>query len=185
MRRVLDGFARELGDMCGMDMFSRVNYIRKGMGYDDYIRDNVTQSKEEFDEYMETADWIQEKAGTFRSADELNRYAADYEEMMAAEREDERSDADMRDDTVIHVMTYHASKGLEFDTVILPHLNEGSVPHKRSMGQEQTEEERRMFYVAMTRARKRLLMTYVSGERDKKCLPSRFILPLIRKDKGT
>ncbi len=181
MAKVLGRFAGELESMCRMDMHSRINYIRKGMGYDDHIRDNVTAGKEEFDEYMETADWIQEKARAYRSVDELNRYAVEYEEMMAEDAGTDYEAADMSDDRVIHVMTYHASKGLEFDTVILPHLNEGSVPHKRSMGQEQTEEERRMFYVAMTRAKERLIMTYVSGDRDKKSLPSRFILPLLRR----
>ncbi len=209
MGRVLDRLARELSDMCRMDMYSKVGYIRKAVGYDDYVRDNVARSKEEFDEYMETADWIQDKVRSFRDADELDRYAEDYEEMMSEDQsaagnaagepaggakgsaaiesaddsacESAGAPADMREQGVIHVMTYHASKGLEFDTVILPHLNEGSVPHKKSIGQEQTEEERRMFYVAMTRARNRLLMTYVSGERDKKHLPSRFIMPLMKR----
>ena len=84
----------------------------------------------------------------------------------------------------MHIMTYHASKGLEFDSVILPHLNEGSVPHKKSTGDIQTEEERRMFYVAMTRAKEELYMTYVSGtsgDKEHKCMPSRFILPLMEK----
>ena len=64
--------------------------------------------------------------------------------------------------------------------VILPHLNEGSVPHKRSADPSATEEERRMLYVAMTRAKNNLYMTYVSGKNDKKCMPSRFLTPILK-----
>lgn len=48
----------------------------------------------------------------------------------------------------------HASKGLEWKVVILPDVNEGVVPHKKAVTDSELEEERRMFYVAMTRQRK-------------------------------
>ncbi|MCR4754672.1 MAG: ATP-dependent helicase [Lachnospiraceae bacterium] len=192
MAKVLDTFAGQLFDMCDMDMHSRVNYIRKGIGYDEFVMNNMAETKEAYDVYTETADWIKERVKMFDNVAELDRYADEYEEMMANDRS---ADADKGSVTgkdkyaavcgnVIHIMTYHASKGLEFDTVILPHLNEGSVPHIRSTGESQTEEERRMFYVAMTRAKNNLYMTYVSGKDGKKSLPSRFILPLIRNRRG-
>lgn len=186
MAKVLDGFAHQLSDMCDMDMYSRVNYIRKGIGYDEFVMNNTADNKAAYDVYTETANWIQERVKMFNNVTELDRYADEYEEMMnsvsessAGGKSGHKSECET-DDNRVHIMTYHASKGLEFDTVILPHLNEGSVPHIRSTGQSQTEEERRMFYVAMTRAKNNLYMTYVSGDKEKKCLPSRFILPLIR-----
>ena len=178
MERVLETFATDLYRLSGMDMCAAVNYIRRGMGYDEYVMDNVTGSKEEYDDYTDTADWIQERVKGFRDVDELNRYAEDYEEMMAADMEAGNSTAD-GEEKKIHIMTYHASKGLEFNTVILPHLNEGSVPNKRCTGQSRTEEERRMLYVAMTRAKDNLYMTYVSGDKERKHMPSRFLSPLI------
>ena len=48
--------------------------------------------------------------------------------------------------------TMHSSKGLEYDAVFLPDVNEGIVPYKKAQTEEETEEERRMFYVALTRA---------------------------------
>ena len=56
----------------------------------------------------------------------------------------------------VQLMTFHASKGLEFPVVFIIDVNEGVVPHRKAGSREEREEERRMFYVAMTRAKKEL-----------------------------
>lgn len=64
------------------------------------------------------------------------------------------------DQNPIYMMTMHAAKGLEFDTVVIPGLDDGLLPSARSvMDLEKLEEERRLFYVGMTRARERLLLS--------------------------
>ena len=69
----------------------------------------------------------------------------------------------------VKLMTVHLAKGLEFDTVFIAGCNEGILPHHRSYGsQEDLEEERRLFYVAMTRARKNLFLSFSKN-------PSRFL----------
>ena len=77
-------------------------------------------------------------------------------------------------------MTYHASKGLEFDCVYVPGLIDGEVPSRRSSSEADIEEERRMFYVAMTRARHKLILSYSTSTDKEKQLQSRFLLPLLR-----
>lgn len=67
----------------------------------------------------------------------------------------------------VSCMTYHAAKGLEFDTVILPGIREGIVPHGKRYTDAELEEERRMFYVAMTRAKKNLYITYYKDAQAK------------------
>ena len=74
------------------------------------------------------------------------------------------------------ILTMHAAKGLEFDTVIIPDLSEGTVPHIRSL--KHPEEERRLLYVAMTRARRELILTYALSDRGQKRKPSRFLREL-------
>jgi DNA helicase-2/ATP-dependent DNA helicase PcrA len=69
-----------------------------------------------------------------------------------------------KDNNAVKLMTVHASKGLEFDYVFIAGLEEDLFPHQRmneeSMSQSQSEEERRLFYVAITRARKKLFLSY-------------------------
>ena len=78
-------------------------------------------------------------------------------------------------------MTIHASKGLEFDVVFLAGVEEGIIPHAKSIEEnpKSIEEERRLFYVAITRARKKL---YISSCLSRKirletiaCVPSPFL----------
>jgi DNA helicase-2/ATP-dependent DNA helicase PcrA len=86
--------------------------------------------------------------------------------------------SDQRQDKIV-VSTVHSAKGLEFDHVIIPHMLDGLFPSEKALGTlESEEEERRIFYVAATRAKKRLILTYPrekktqGGERDAR---SRFI----------
>jgi len=82
----------------------------------------------------------------------------------------------------VKLMTVHASKGLEFDYVFITGLEDGLFPHGRtdvSEASEESEEERRLFYVALTRARKKLFLTHsqfrtIFGQRQA-CIPSDFI----------
>lgn len=66
------------------------------------------------------------------------------------------SDQDSLSDSKINLMTVHGSKGLEYDVIIISGANKGLFPHFRSQTQSEIEEERRLFYVAMTRAKKEL-----------------------------
>lgn len=79
----------------------------------------------------------------------------------------------------ISAMTFHASKGLEFDACIIISANEGVTPGKKALKENNTEEERRAFYVAMTRARKYLHILYTKSCYNKKCECSRFVKEII------
>jgi DNA helicase II / ATP-dependent DNA helicase PcrA len=68
----------------------------------------------------------------------------------------------------VHLLTYHAAKGLEFEVVFLPRLEERELPAKQAKTEEQIAEERRLLYVGITRAKRRLMITWVKK-------PSRFL----------
>ena len=102
---------------------------------------------------------------------------------MIAKREEESSKDSIKENRVsdgkrVNIMTMHGSKGLEFEIVWLPDLNEGIIPSRSATSKEQIEEERRMLYVAMTRAKKALIMSYITGNKENQMLPTRFIRPI-------
>lgn len=155
--------------MKDMDLFSCVNYIRKAIGYDDYLRQLAFDRKKEYTEYQKHADEIQERMKLFRSFEELNMHIEIYADQMQ-KKELQKNGKD------VVIMTFHASKGLEFDTVYIPDCNEGIIPSNRSSSPQEIEEERRMLYVAATRAKNHLFLYYLGGEKkQKKNMISRFL----------
>ena len=75
----------------------------------------------------------------------------------------------------VNLSTLHSSKGLEYDTVFLVDVNEKVMPNKKAVLDADLEEERRMFYVGMTRAKNRLYLLWSHQIRNKDMDPSRFL----------
>jgi DNA helicase II / ATP-dependent DNA helicase PcrA len=100
-----------------------------------------------------------------------------YLQQIALRSEQDSLDVD-RDDLVT-LMTLHNAKGLEYDTVFILGCEEGAFPHMRALQEGGEEEERRLCYVGITRARKRLYMTWAQNRRlfgqNERNLPSRFV----------
>ncbi len=160
----------EIGRLRRMDLFAAVNYIRKGVGYDDWVRQ--TCSPEKAREWLEQADWFQDQMKKFTDTKKLQEHIAafDQELQQTSAKEDREQ---------LQLLTMHASKGLEFDSVYIPYCNDGIIPHKQSVRPEQIEEERRMFYVAMTRAREKLTILWFAGTKEEPGLCSRFLNELL------
>lgn len=89
--------------------------------------------------------------------------------------------SDTREKEGIALMTIHASKGLEFGYVCILNVNEGTIPGKRIGDGEALEEERRLLYVGMTRAKKVLDILYLTGTKENPRLPSRFLKPILKR----
>jgi len=99
---------------------------------------------------------------------------ADFLDAFSLERSTEKDHADNE----LTVATIHASKGLEYDCVVLCGAGSGQMPHPKSIDPEAFEEERRLMYVAVTRARNRLLITYpIDGVPGGPQRPSPFLPP--------
>lgn len=103
---------------------------------------------------------------------------ADFLEQAALMMTDD-NDTDVIEGNMVSIMTIHAAKGLEFDTVFLPAWEEGIFPNEKSIGEGAIEEERRLAYVAITRARRRCIISnamsrMIFGSRQYNS-PSRFI----------
>ncbi|WP_158588649.1 ATP-dependent helicase [Butyrivibrio sp. X503] len=126
-----------------------------------------------------------------KSKDNLEKFseeAGKYNDTVKLIRDYRREEVEKEQNTVKHktvinkncvkIYTMHGSKGLEFRYVWLPSLNEGIIPSRSAVSEKETEEERRMLYVGMTRAKEALIMSYITGDEDNKMLPSRFLKPI-------
>ena len=83
------------------------------------------------------------------------------------------------DEDALVLLTMHGAKGLEYDTVFIIGANEDEIPYKKAKTPAAIEEERRMFYVAMTRAKRKLFVTYRREKNGKRQSPSRFLSELL------
>ena len=150
--------------------YAAVNFIRKGMGYEQYLIEYAQYRKIRPEELLEILDRIQESAKGMKTLEEWQEYIEDYTKKLAEQAKKQES---KREGLV--VSTLHAVKGLEYDKVYIMNVNEGSIPYKKAVLEEALEEERRLFYVGMTRAKKELLLCYVRRQYEKERDPSRFL----------
>lgn len=151
-----------------LDIYSAINYIRKGMGYEEWLMGDGNERGKDIQELKNVLDLIQESAKDKDGYDELLKYIDEYNDGLQKSYADEDEDR-------INIVTMHGSKGLEYKTVIIPGLSEGYVPQSKAMTEKSIEEERRVFYVAMTRAKENLYLTYVKKSSTNRHEMSRFL----------
>ncbi len=160
----------DLAMLSGMRPYSAVNYIRRAVGYEDYLRECSARERIPYKELLEILEEIQEDAKEFETC---AAWLAHQDEVVRGweKQSEQRADSDC----AVVLSTLHASKGLEFDTVFLTDVNEGVIPDKKALTPEALEEERRLFYVGMTRAKRRLYILCSDKIRNKTMSPSRFL----------
>lgn len=152
-----------------------ISYILKGIGYDKYLKATSAGKPELANEWNEILDFLKEDAGQFTSVEIWKEAQDQYLDKLNREKKGENEEATIR------LMTVHAAKGLEFDTVIIPDCNDKVYPHGTNTEEEFLEEERRILYVGMTRAKNRLELLYLEGTQNRQQFPSRYLRKLIKK----
>lgn len=171
VRQNIENLYQQLKFLGRMSPFAAVNYIRKGIGYEEYLKKKAKEDGGDFCQVLEQLEDIQKRAVGFSTLKEWLEHIENYENALEQTVENEED--------AIDIVTMHASKGLEWKVVLLPDCNEGVVPHKKAVTAAEVEEERRLFYVAMTRAKENLFIFHIKKENNKKKtgmhLPSRFI----------
>ena len=148
--------------------FAAIQYIRKSMGYDEFLKGYAEFKGLDKVELFGALDEIQQAAKHYKDMESWFAHVEDYRKALGAQKQEGA------DENSIRLMTVHGAKGLEYDTVFLIHANEGCIPYKKAKTPEEIEEERRLFYVAMTRAKKKLTISYVKEKNGKEQRPSRF-----------
>lgn len=161
----------DLRAMAPLKPVAAVNYIRKAIGYDDYLRSYAEFRRMKPEELFETADKLAESAAEFATFVEWKEHAARYEEELKKQNQEEREETKDR----VTLSTMHSAKGLEYPVVFVVDANEGIVPHHKAGLPADIEEERRLFYVALTRAKDRLHVAAVKERYHRKTDVSRFV----------
>ena len=169
----IDEMEEQLLNLQRMNPFAAINYIRFGIEYDRFLREYARERKIKEDELFDILNELQESSRGYRTLEEWMQHIEKYKTAMEEQRR-KRGDED-----AVLLATLHASKGLEFDRVFLPDVNEDIIPHRKASLGTDLEEERRLLYVGMTRARKHLHITYVEERYGKEQYPSRFLHHLI------
>lgn len=154
-----------------MTPFAAINYIRCGMHYDDYLLEYAKMRKMRPEDLTDLADEIQQGAKPFRTFEEWYTHLQLYSEKLEEQRKKKKE----KQQDAITLATMHSSKGLEFQEVFLVDVNEGNIPYKKASVEADFEEERRLFYVGMTRAKDRLHIFYTQERYGKPSEPSQFI----------
>ena len=167
----IDKLEYDLGMLAKTNPYAAINYIRRGIGYDEYLQQYAEYRRMKPEELIEIVTELQESARDFDTFEEWFSYMEDYRR----ELEHQKELREKRNVDGVMLATMHSSKGLEYEVVILPDVNEGITPYKRAVSPEELEEERRMYYVAMTRAKQYLHVFSVVRLHGKEMELSRFV----------
>ena len=161
-----------------------VRQLLQDMDYEGWLAqtsNNDKAAERRWENVNELVDWLDRLHRDELKGDTLADMVSHLALMDVLERQEEETGGDR-----VHLMTLHAAKGLEFPNVFLVGMEEELLPHRVSIEDENIEEERRLAYVGITRARKTLTMTVAARRRRggeiSACEPSRFLAELPTED---
>ena len=167
----IDKFEEDLNLLKNMTPYAAINYIRHGIGYEEYLRTYALFRKLKIEDMHEILDELADSAKGYQTFGEWFIHIAKYTDKL---KEQARTKISEKKGVVIS--TFHSIKGLEFNQVFLMDVNEGTIPYRKAVTESNIEEERRLFYVGMTRARRELNLFYIKERHEKCMMPSRFLM---------
>lgn len=158
-----------------MEPKNAISFIRTTLDYDKYILDYCMNRKIKPNGLIEILNEIESSSSNFKT---IGEYLSHIEKVKEELQENQKN----KEVNEVIFTTMHSAKGLEFDNVYIIGTNEGTIPHEKSYDiededkkNEQIEEERRLMYVAITRAKNRLCISCPQNKYGKKVSISRFI----------
>ena len=178
MLDIIDQFDVDVRMMKNMAHYSAIQNIRKKIGYDDFLKEYAEKHQISWKQLMDVMAELEERSKNFKSYDEWEIHIAKYTQELEEQQAKARKIKGERENKV-QLMTIHSAKGLEFEDVFVIHANEGEIPHQKAEKKDEIEEERRLFYVALTRAKNNLCISYITQKNGNSIKPSRFVEELL------
>lgn len=167
-------FEYDLKNLASLSPYAAIHFIRKGIGYDEFLKTYADERNVNADDWFDVLDEMQEMARDKKSIPEFLSFVENYGDTLEEIRQEQKKQQ-VKEEPGVSLMTMHASKGLEFPAVFVPTLNEDIVPYRKAVQEGNLEEERRMLYVAMTRAKTYLHLSFVKERFHKEAEPSPFL----------
>lgn len=150
--------------------FAAMNYIRLGIGYEGYLQEYAEYRRISADDLMEVLDELQEGAKAFPDYEAWFAHMEEYTKELQKQKKQQESAEDC-----ISLSTLHSAKGLEYPVVHILDVNEEVMPYKKAVLDADIQEERRMFYVGITRAKQELYIHSVRKFNGREMEVSRFV----------
>lgn len=173
MWKRLEELEENLHALRNMPPYGAIQYIRKVIRYDEYIREYALEHKIPIEDLMEPVEEISESAKEYKSLDMWMEHIENYRESLKnAYKKDKGGNT-------VKISTLHSCKGKEYDIVYMLDVNDGVIPYHKARLENDIEEERRLFYVGMTRAKNSLNIYAVKERYEKKMDISPFIKGII------
>ena len=169
----IEQLEEDLKAMRYLSPYAAVHYIRNRIGYDGYVQEFAAAGNLPKDELLSLLDELEESAGSYKTVIAWEEHIAAYRQEIKENQKNKSADK-----TGVQILTLHAAKGTEYEAVFIPDINEGNIPFRKAVLEEDLEEERRMLYVGMTRARSLLYLSAVKKRFDRKTELSSFLKPL-------
>lgn len=145
-----------LDKMSELAPFGAIHYLRNVVGYDGYLQEYAKERGIDEEELFDILEEVTENSKPFHTLEEFKKNIKEVTEKQREQIEKNKS----KTEDAVNISTMHGAKGLEFEKVYIPEVIEGMLPYKKAIRQSDIEEERRLFYVALTRAKKELVLTF-------------------------
>ncbi len=171
----IDRLEFDLKLMRNMVPYAAINYIRNGIHYEEYLNEYARSHRMRPEELTDILDEIQQSAKPFQTYEQWQEHL----EAFRMRLEEQRNRKQNHSEDAVTLATLHSSKGLEFSEVFLVDVNDGIIPHRKAALEADIEEERRLLYVGMTRAKDHLHLYYIKERYGKEMEPSPFLENLI------
>ena len=160
-----------------------IRYIRKTINYDSYIKEYAQFKKTNPSGMVEILAEITEAAKNFDTISDYLAYVDDLTHTLRERGKANKYNPRQANFAGVHLSTMHGVKGLEYHAVFVISCVETMIPHEKSQTPEQIEEERRLFYVAVTRAKELLYLSVIENRHEQSVKPTRFLQGIVNASK--
>lgn len=179
--KIINDMQFDIKMLSHMSPYAAVNYILKGIGYEDYINEEIIRKRLNKEEVYAKLTEIKTLSRKYMDIKQWLKYIDEQAEKTEQEnksdkRQGNQKNSDEKDSAgAVNIYTMHSCKGLEFKAVFIMDVCEGIIPYNKAVLDNEIEEQRRLMYVAMTRAKEKLYLVYPIKRYGHDTAASRFI----------